>query len=246
MKTTARYLALLSVSVVALCAQPALDNARRAQALLGADTWSQVVRIENRAPGSVYPKTVYALVFELAGLLWFYTDADGTQSFSLHRGRLAAEQADFGPLLRDIEPGFRRWTVLPDAPPPARGGDGPLRNGCFIESVVALRERLARGARAESPRLLAYYGDQPAVRAGHTVLAYEAGGVTEIFDPSRPQERLVFPRALAADPLALARRLDGPEIVKARFLPVELPGATPAVMSAAEVAAAGEGGPGRS
>ena len=45
---------------------------------------------------------LHALVFELAGMLWFYTAEDGTQSFSLRIDRLDAEKADFGPMLRDI------------------------------------------------------------------------------------------------------------------------------------------------
>src|SRR5438128_6171915 len=89
-----------------------LDFARRAQALLGPDTWSEVIQIGNASLSSTYPKKLHALVFEFAGLLWFYTDCDGTQSFSLRKNRLAEEKADFAPLLRDIDPGFLRWDVV--------------------------------------------------------------------------------------------------------------------------------------
>ncbi len=200
-----------------------LENARRAQALLGAGVWSQVIEIENAAGGARYPAVVHALVFEFAGILWFYTDADGTQSFSLHRGRLAAEKADFAPLLREIDPGFGRWTVLPSAPAAsvALAELEPLTNGCFIESVVALRARVAAGRPIRAPRLLSYYLNDGTARIGHTVLAYEVGGHVEIFDPGRPEARLSFPLRSAREPLALAQALEKRVVEKARFLRIE-------------------------
>ncbi|MCX6934404.1 MAG: hypothetical protein NTZ29_17245, partial [Verrucomicrobia bacterium] len=76
---------VLGVTVV-LAGEPAdLTNARRAQAVLGADVWSQVIRIENSGSTGKYARTVHALVFEVAGILWFYHDSEGSQSFSLHR-----------------------------------------------------------------------------------------------------------------------------------------------------------------
>ena len=102
----------LSVTVLLAGERADLTNARSAQAILGADVWSQVIRIENTGSTKKYPRTVHALVFEVAGILWFYQDGEGTQSFSLHRGRLEAEKADFAPLLADIHPGFTRWTVV--------------------------------------------------------------------------------------------------------------------------------------
>ena len=81
----------LSVTVLLAGERADLTNARSAQAILGADVWSQVIRIENTGSTKKYPRTVHALVFEVAGILWFYQDGEGTQSFSLHRGRLEAE-----------------------------------------------------------------------------------------------------------------------------------------------------------
>lgn len=222
MLTLGRLLLLFALLAATLPAQPSLDYARWAQARLGPDIWSRVITVENDARRSPYPKVVHALVFELAGILWFYTATDGTQSFSLHRDNLAAEKADFGPLLRDIEPGFARWTET--APAPAGGApvdDGsPLRNGCFIESVVALRERVARGEGAAEPRLLSYYANTSAGRLGHTVLSYRVGGRVEILDPAQRERTFVFPLAAGADPLTLARALAGREVVKARYLPL--------------------------
>ena len=88
-------------SVLALCAQSSLDNAFRAQAMLGADVWSQVITVRNARLGTLYPRKVHALVFEMASVLWFYTDLNGTQSFSLHYGQVEQEKNDFGPRLRE-------------------------------------------------------------------------------------------------------------------------------------------------
>jgi len=105
-RALARRLVLLLLATASLRAGDSLAHARQARALLGPAFWSCVLRIENETRGGAYAPMLHALVFEFAGRLWFYTDANGTQSFSLHRGRLAEEKADFGPLLRDIEPGF--------------------------------------------------------------------------------------------------------------------------------------------
>jgi hypothetical protein len=218
MLTFGRLLLLFTLLVAALPAQSSPDHVRMAQARLGPDVWSRVITIENDARRSPYPKIVHALVFELAGILWFYTATDGTQSFSLHQDNLAAEKADFGPLLREIEPGFARWTeAAPAGGAPADDGS-PLRNGCFIESVVALRERVGRGAVVEAPRLLSYYAITSAGRSGHTVLSYRAGGRVEILDPAQRERTFVFPLAAGADPLTLARALAGREVVQARYL----------------------------
>lgn len=218
MNVSALLCLLLAVLGAPLSAQTSLDYARRAGALLGDGVWSRVLEIRNDSRRSPYPETVHALVFELAGILWFYSDVDGTQSFSLHRGRLEEEKADFGPLLRGIDPGFGRWTVLPAAAADGRSG---LKNGCFIESVVELRDRLARGARVGAPRLLSYYAKTRFGQEGHTVLAYDVDGRTVIFDPSRPQAQFAFPLKRDREPLALARSLDRREIVGARYLPLE-------------------------
>lgn len=219
-----RLLSLLLLFAVTLAAQPALDHARRAQAMLGPDVWSQLIRVENTARRSPYPRVVHALVFELAGILWFYTATDGTQSFSLHTNALAEEKADFAPLLRDIEPGFTRWTVMaPAGLEPLAIDDAPLPNGCFIESVAALRWQLGTGQRVEHPRLLSYYADTLSGLRGHTVLTYETERGMVVVDPGAPVERVTLSDHASADPLAVARALQGPDVMKARFIPMRLP-----------------------
>ncbi|WP_414664211.1 hypothetical protein [Horticoccus sp. 23ND18S-11] len=219
---------IAAVSATPLSATDSLQPARHAQALLGREVWSTLLRIENRAPSARYPRVVHALVFELAGMLWFYDAAHGTQSFSLHRGRLAEEKADFAPLLRDIDPGFLRWTEVPARieHSPARGS---LPNGCFIESVAALRDRLAAGEAISHPQLLSYYLTHRGVRTGHTVLAYETNGRVAVIDPARDGAPLQFPSPLAGNALQLARAVAGNDVVTARWVQLEPAVQLPAV-----------------
>lgn len=219
MRNLLRGLPLIAILFVVTRADESLAHARRAQALLGDDVWSQVVRIENVARESVYPRSVHALVFEFAGRLWFYCSVDGTQSFSVYAGRLAEDKADFGPLLREIEPGFRRWTTLPKGP----AAPGPLRNACFIESLAALRARIAAGVPVSAPQLLSYYVDTPAGRRGHTVLVYRVGGRTVAVDPARPALDFSFSDFDGSEAIALAREFEGPDVAKARLIAIPLP-----------------------
>ena len=217
---------LLLAAIVAMraaatpAAGDALENVRRAQSLLGPDAWTRVIRIENRAEQSVYPREVVALVFEFAGILWFYTETDGTQSFSLHRNNLAAEKADFAPLLHDIDPEFAAYTLVPPRlRPPHPSRPEPLRNGCFIESIAALRERLGRGEAIHRAELLSYYAEVHGRRRGHTVLVYEAARGAFVFDPGN-DGAVRIGATLPADALTLARRLrPALEIENARWVP---------------------------
>jgi hypothetical protein len=208
---------------VVLRGQPALENARRAQVTLGGEVWSRIIRVENMTPAGRYPAIVYALVFELQGLLWFYTDTNGTQSFSLHRDNLAAEKADFGPLLRDIEPGFARWSVLGEAEAARIKPAAQLPNGCFVESIALWRERVALGEAIEEPRLLSLYFDSRARRSGHTVLAFREGNAIKLIDPAQPWAIISVAVKYAADPLKLAREIGGKAVTRARVLPLASP-----------------------
>jgi len=203
-----------------LRADGALAHARRAQAMIGAETWSRVIRVDNATRFGRYPRVVYGLVFELADILWLYTDADGTQSLSLHRGMLADEKANLGPLLRAIEPGFKQWSVVPDETASPADRRGAVPKGCFIESVAALRERLARGETVTRPQLLSYYEETSMGVMGHTVLTYETSQGEMVIDPTGPNRSRTFPVQLARDPLALARALGGSRIGQARWVPL--------------------------
>jgi hypothetical protein len=230
-----RALVLLLLALAAAAPAPAgvrpgpdgLADALAARALLGPDRWARVVRIDNSGPGgpgprSVYPKTVYALVFELSGLLWFYCDADGTQSLSLRRGALEADEADPGPLFRAISPRFRGWSWVelpPRWPVPALGPP----NACFIDCVAALRRRALAGAESSSPRLLFYYIDTPAGPLGHTVLLLGEGASQEALDPARSPSPVRLPAPLEGDPRLISRYLRGGEVASARVLRIETP-----------------------
>lgn len=198
----------------------ALTHARRAQVLLGADVWSQVIAVENKGAASRYPRTVHALVFELAGILWFYTDTDGTQSFSTYRGRLEADKANFAPLLREINRGFASWTVVAPDLTSREHESGRLLNGCFIESVANLRQRLAAGHDVSRPQLLSYYAGSGRHLSGHTVLTYETGAGVQVIDPVDPTHPRLYPREFACNAVALGTALVGRFVAKAVWLPV--------------------------
>jgi hypothetical protein len=218
--------------LAAACAAPAatthpgaLDDAIAARSMLGSDTWARLVRIDSSRSGSIlrrgsYPRTVYALVFELSGILWFYTDVDGTQSLSLTRGTVARDEADPGPLFRSIDPGFTAWSWV-EAPAQPRNPAAPRpRNACFIESVAALNRRVASGGEASAPRLLSYYVDTPGGRLGHTVLLFgTAAGLSAVNadDSDRP---VLVPPDLVGDPRAVSAYLRGGPVSAARTLPI--------------------------
>lgn len=224
MELILRLLFWLLLPVVVVAATP-LEHARRAQALLGPETWSRVLRIENTAGGGAYPATVFALVFESGGILWFYTDTDGTQSLSLHREQLEEEKAELGPLLRAIEPGFAGWRVVGDAAEAeAVAATGELPNGCFVESLAALRRQVRRGEPVERARLLSLYIDTPLGRRGHTVLTYETRRGLFLVDPGRTSTPQAMPTAWADNAPALAEFLwPGVHVARARWVPTTLP-----------------------
>lgn len=204
-------------------ASSSLEHARDAQAMLGAATWSRVVRITNHAARSEYPREFGALVFEFSGILWFYTDVDGTQSFSLKANRLAADKAEFAPLLRAIEPGLDLCEIVSDPPAGRAAPSAGVRhppNDCFIASVAALQAMLARGELIREARLLSYYIDTPRGRRGHTLLTYETPRGAFVFDPSGVGRTQKITDDLSRDALVLARWLRGGDAVaKARWVP---------------------------
>jgi hypothetical protein len=63
-----------------------------------------VLKIGNEAPTVRYPAQFYALVFEFEGLLWFYTESDGTQSLSQHVGQVRADKQNYLALARGCTP----------------------------------------------------------------------------------------------------------------------------------------------
>ena len=146
-------LILFHLLLTPVFADSSLQSARHARALLGADTWSRVIEIENTNRHSVYPRKLYALIFEFSGILWFYTETDGTQSFSLWSNRLELEKADFREGLRQIDPGFIQYSAVEDKDAlPLQSGKLP--NGCWIKSFVAGRKQIAQDQSIREARLV--------------------------------------------------------------------------------------------
>jgi hypothetical protein len=193
--------------------------------MLGGETWARLVRIDSSRPAAVwkrgpYPKTLYALVFELSGILWFYTDVDGTQSLSLTRGTVARDEADPGPLFRSIDPGFTAWSWVEAPAGPRKPSSPKPRNGCFVESVAALNRRMAAGGETATPSLLFYYVDTPEGRLGHTVLLFGTSAGHFAVDADASETPVLLPPDLGRDPLAVSAYLRGGPVAAARSLPL--------------------------
>jgi hypothetical protein len=240
MRTLCCLVLLLASTALARAATASPDglaDALAARSLLGADAWARVVRIDSSRPHDLlergpYPRIVYALVFELSGILWFYTDVDGTQSLSLTLNTVARDRADPGPLLRAIDPGFTRWTWV-DAP---RDPGGPAvrrpRNACFVESVAVLNRRVASGGEAGSPMLLSYYVDTPGGRLGHTVLLFRTSSGLSAIDADESDGPIAIPGDLGADARAVSAYLRGGPVAAARTLSIAGPPSPPAEWAA--------------
>jgi hypothetical protein len=221
-----------------------LADALAARSILGPDTWSRVVRIENSAPigflhrGS-YPRVVYATVFEVSGILWFYTNRDGTQSLSLTTGTVARDEASPGSLFRAIDPGFTQWTWVGESASPPR--PRRPRNACFVESVARLLERMTAGSQTLSPELLLYYVDTPQGRLGHTVLVYGTSRGLAAEDPEVSAVPVAIPQEVGREPLALSTYLRGAPVAAARTLVLRCARPQPVLFAASPPSGGGDG-----
>lgn len=210
----------------------ALENVQRARTLLGPDVWSRIVRVENVARSTTYPRTVYALIFETSGILWFYTDVNGTQSLSLHRHNLAAEKANLMPLLQKIEPGFVRFEIVASGAARLKES-ASIPNGCMIESLAAARKLIDEGVEVKRATLLSFYFNVNRTIHGHTLLGYESDEGAFLLDPADPARRIYVGDHLPDEPMVLASKLDRPgvSIFKARTLSIPLPRSTAAMLA---------------
>jgi len=225
------------------------ESAWRARAMIGPDRWARVLRIERVRPRAASPEVRYALVFELEDRLWFYADDEGTQSLSLRRGRLERDKADLGPLLKEIDPGYRRHELVLIAPASVKtpaASAAPLSQGCFIECVAYLQSLAAAGRMPEDARLLAYYGAVAVGSRGHTVLYFKEKGRRFYYDPEATPGLAAIPDQVPPDALAIAR-VAAPGVGYARparavFLPLRPPAAALREWRGREVAAGGGAG----
>jgi hypothetical protein len=206
--------------------QDGLSDAVAARSLLGPELWSRVVRIDNSedrgsAARTPYPRTTYGLVFELSGILWFYCDANGTQSLSVKAGAAEHDKLNLAPLLRLIMPRMASWSWVdsPGGVDPAAKAQAP--NSCFIE-CLALLERMADApGEPFSPRLLSYYIDTPFGPLGHTVLVLRGREGTTAVDPDDPGSPVRIPAPADADAKSIARFLRGGDVASARTLEID-------------------------
>jgi hypothetical protein len=186
--------------------QDSLGPVRRAQELLGPASWSEILRIENTAAASRYPVVLYALVFQLDSALFFYTPVDGTQSLSRYLNHAEADKGDLGPLLLAIDAGFTRWNVV--APEPAAAPEkGAVPNGCFIEAIALLHQKLRQGVPIQDAKVLSYYTAVPGGVHGHSVLQYRTATGVQVVDPYRAGRVVPLPHLREDDALAVAGRL---------------------------------------
>lgn len=184
------------------------ESAFQARAMLDPGIWSRVLRIENEkvGPQSRYPAEFHGLIVAFEGILWLYTELDGTQSLSRYSGRLAADQANLAPLLRAVDPGLKIFADVTEQPPGFLEGAPPY--ACFLAAVARWQRLQREPVPPTRARLLAYYtrGESQ----GHMVLEYWRDDRRFVFDPERPRvEQEMSPR-LPEDPLKVARALFAP------------------------------------
>jgi len=225
MRTLALCLAWLPASQAGARVEEGLADARAARSMLSPESWARIVKIDNsRARGpwryAVYPKTVYALVFELSGILWIYTDAEGTQSLSRTLGTVERDKADLGPLLRQIEPGIGSWAWVEDPLGTTVPASVHPPMACVEESLRALDQRLALGRDTRTPQLLFYYVSTPSGRLGHTVLLFRTALGLAAVDPELSPEPVEVPRSLGNNLVSISEYLRGAPVASARSLPI--------------------------
>lgn len=203
-----------------------LESAFQARAMLGAGVWSRVLRIENdRSPfDSRYPAVFHGLLVEFQGILWLYTEFDGTQSLSLYAGRSEADRANLAPLLQAVEPGLKRYEDVTDRPPFGILGRPPPFP-CFPAAVARWQQLQAGGNPPARARLLAIY--PKGHRQGHMVLEYWRDGRRYVFDPEYPAKDREVPAKVGDEPLKVAQALyrHEPRMEPARAMQLRLEGA---------------------
>jgi hypothetical protein len=193
-------------------------SARQASAMLGPTLWKRVIRVHNSSIESQYPRSFGAVVFEMGGILWFYTATDGTQSLSLRPGHAKEDEQDLGPLLSHIDPGFSRWEYYSAFNSSDRTGPIPP-NSCFIQSIALLRQYLSAGIGVEHTKLLSYYVTLPTGLRGHTVLYLETGDGPMIIDPLMQRKPLRVQTALLGDARRVACCIRH-DVSAARWVPI--------------------------
>lgn len=179
------------------------ESAFRAQELAGPGVWSRVIKITNAAPAetSRLPAEFYGLVVVFADIVWLYTEFDGTQNLSSHRGRTAQDVARLGELLREVDPHWVGYEVVTEPPLFAEMPASPP-NSCF-PACVAQWQKLLRAKRPpKEARLIACFA--PGRLSGHMLLEFRKGWSRYVYDPESSQEPIRLKWRTGRDPLAVA------------------------------------------
>jgi hypothetical protein len=192
--------------------------ARQAAAMLGPTLWKQVLRVHNSSRESRFPRSFGAAVFEMGGILWFYTATDGTESLSIRLGRAKEDEQNLGPLLSNLDPGFTQWETDSGGYNPGEKSSVPP-NACFIQSVALLRSSLSLGIHVEHARLLSYYVSYPTGLRGHTVLYLETDKGPTVIDPLMQRWPLHVRGADTEDPKCVAYCIRH-DVALARWVPI--------------------------
>jgi hypothetical protein len=203
-----------------------LNDALAARSLLGPEIWSRVVRIDNAGHTGMekrtpYPRTVFGLVFELSGILWFYCDADGTQSLSIRKNSLEADKADPGPLFKAVSDRFVSWSWVDEAPALKLPISQHPPNACFLECLALLRRRIASGCEVGSPRLLLFYVRTPFGIRGHTTLVFALRDGLAAIEPDWPDRIMNIPVGAGKDARSLSEYIRRGGVSSARELPLD-------------------------
>ena len=216
---------ILLLALLTACAGPmasafdAVGQVRLARERVGAKTWSREVLLELREATDVFPREVAALVFEYQGILWLYTPYDGTRSLALLLAGARPERVNLAGIIRPQISTVLAVRTLADEGRPEPGGH--LRQGCFIDSLAALRREISTGAGIRRAALLCYYTLGDGMKGAHTVAFVETATERFVIDASRSATPIEVAegRTRSAQSLAAAVAPWG-EVTSARWLPV--------------------------
>lgn len=222
------------LTVVSLSAS-SRDSAYLAQRIIGPKLWSQVVQIENpgATPDGRYPAEFHGLVIAFGDVLWLYTEYDGTQNLSSHRGQVAVDDASLETMLRAINPG---WSLGKDTAEPPPAGLSPTvvpPNGCFLACLVVWQILEQSKQPPKEARLIACYA--PDRTTGHMLLQYRWGPRRYVFDPGQPDKAIPLRYGMGDDALLIARTILGERwaVPPERAVPLDLVGGSPRRVSRA-------------
>ncbi len=210
-------------SFLSLGAATPLAQLAKARNLVGPETWKMIVVLKHKEQGTAYPKCMEALVFEFNEVLWLYTPQRGTESLSLYKNNTEKDKKNLAPLFAAILPSMVLQREIAVTELPAEGEGSHLDNGCFIESIAALRCAMEGEGRLHKAALLSYYWQERGRLWGHTVLTYERGDGAYVLDPTVSKKPIRITKIAESNPVVVASNVHpGVTVAKARFFDINL------------------------